>query len=878
MTKLEIKTDYTLWAILLLATVLRVYGIADESLWIDEGQTVAYATKSFAEIIKYCARDVHPPLYLFIMHIWTEIFGISETALRMISAIFGVLAVYLTYKVGNRLMNRNGALLGALFLAVSYMGINFSQEARSYTMLLCAILMSCHGLLKFIEKQDKYNFIYYAAAVSLMLYTHTFTVFIILFHQIYYVVDWAGRPGERFKRFVNWVGVNVGALVLFGPWMYFLVRQVLAKLGGEGPGSWVMVPDHITAWRTFIQLAGGVLPLAVAGLVLLGFAAIKLIPPLRTRFSTPLEIPAETRSALFLALWFLGAVFTPFAISLVLSPIYVERYAIQFLPGFCMFLGMIMSGFAPIFLRSAVVGMFLAATAHGLWLYYTTYDKEQWREVTKFIEENIKPGEAVVLSAPWIYEPFTYYFVDDGDPRIIQAFSHVDLRGETDKYDTIWLVQAHEFFSDPGGEVPALLSENRLIKQHKDFKEGVKTNPILVHFQSIRATKYDAGRMQDYLRKGDEGIANGGVKASLVSGLADNLIIENKDIQRTGPHSFKTGPASRLRYRFAQKTRAGEGAISFRIFPQWKDEKVKRMLFMGKGPKWDQGSVFLEQTSDDRLQAIFFKDGYSGMVQGPPIELSKQWHTLTLVWERKKAVLYVDGKQYAITGLPKPFQPDFKTLHLGADHQNKFPAPGEYDDLMIFQMPINEPQSSELHENGLASPTYWYDLDQSGRRTSAMKGEGFVSGREQFFTAVAPKDESSGPVSGEVSFTFTPDWSAGDGQQRMLLSFNGQDWNRGSMYLEKTPQDFLQLIRWEKGKPSCVVGQEIKDWKKGTIHEINVSWNAGGIKLSIDGKDHSGKCAPVALSTFKSLSIGNDLGGNLPAEGKYSSLVWGEVP
>ncbi len=129
---------------------------------------------------------------------------------------------------------------------------------------------------------------------------------------------------------------------------------------------------------------------------------------------------------------------------------------------------------------------FLAATAHSLWLYYTTYDKEQWREVAQFIGENVKSGEAVVLSAPWIYEPFTYYLPDDGDPKIIQAFSHMDLRGETNKYDTIWLVQAHEFFSDPGGEIPAMLSENRLIKQHKDFKEGVKTNPILVHFQSIR--------------------------------------------------------------------------------------------------------------------------------------------------------------------------------------------------------------------------------------------------------------------------------------------------------------------------------------------------------------------------------------------------------
>ncbi|WP_419781874.1 glycosyltransferase family 39 protein [Maridesulfovibrio sp.] len=866
------KNNYALWLILLLATVLRVYGIADESLWIDEGQTVAYATKSFAEIVKYCARDVHPPLYLFIMHIWTEIFGISETALRMISAIFGIISVQLTYKIGLRLMNRNGALLSALFMAVSYMGINFSQEARSYTMLLCAILMSSHGLLKFIERQDKFNFAYYATAVALMLYTHTFTVFIILFHQIYYIVDWSFRRGERMKRFTNWVAVNIAALVLFGPWMYFLLKQVLAKLGGEGPGSWVMVPDHITAYRTFIQLAGGVFPLMIAVLAVLAFAAVKLIPALRTRFSTEDEQPQEVRSALFLSLWFLCAVVTPFAVSLILSPIYVERYAIQFLPGFCMFLGLIMSGFAPRGLRYAVAGLFMLATVHSLWLYYTTYDKEQWREVAHFIAENVKPGDAVVLSAPWIYEPFTYYLPDDGDPKIIQAFSHVDLRGETDKFGTIWLVQAHEFFSDPGGEIPAMLSENRLIKQHKDFKEGVKTNPILVHFQSIRATKYDAGRMQEYLRIGSTEPDEKSGGKSLVSGLADSLIVDRQDITPTGQFSFATGPDSRLRYRFALKTKAGEGAVSFRILPEWENKKTKRMLFMGKGPKWDKGSVFLELTPDNRLQAIFFKDGYSGMVQGPPIELSRQWHSLSIVWERKKAMIYVDGKEYAIAGLPTPFQPDFKTLHLGADHQNNFPAQAEFDDLMIFQAPLSPEATDELHDTGKAAPVYWYDLDLAGKRTADMQTEGLSSGKNQFFTAVTPNIDSSGPVSGEISFTFIPEWSGGNGKQRVLLAFNGQDWNRGSMYLEKTPQDFLQLIRWEKGKPACVVGLEIKDWQKREPHKISVSWNTEGIALTIDGKEQSGKCNPKSMSKFKSLSIGNDIGGNLPAEGKFEEV------
>lgn len=868
------KIDLALPAILLLALVLRIYGIGSESLWIDEGQTVAYATKSFAGIIEYCARDVHPPLYLFIMHIWTSLFGISEVALRLPSAIFGVIAVYLTFKVGDKLLSRNGALLGALFLAVSYMGINFSQEARSYTMLLTAILLACHSLLLYIENPNKKNFLYYAASVALMLYIHTFTVFIILFHQIYFINDWFTHPGQRFKRFVNWVGVNITALLIFSPWLFFLVKQVLAKLGGEGPGSWVPVPDQITAWRTLIQLSGGNAPLAATVLALLIFLVAMAIPPLRKQLIAPLGIPNGTRTGLFLTLWFLCAVATPFIVSLFLSPIYVERYAIQFLPGFCLCLGLIMSGLRPVFLKSAVICLFLGTTTHGLWLYYTTYDKEQWREVAQFIKDNIKPGEALVMSAPWIYEPFTYYFADDGDPKIIQSFSHVNLRKETEKFDTIWLVQAHEFFSDPEGSVPALLSESRLIKKHKDFKEGIKTNPILVHFQSIRATKYDAGRMQDYLRIGEDNNKTDSGHKSLVRGLADRLIIENSGIEKSSDSdSFKTKAESKLRYGFAQSKIVGEGTISFRIHPQWKGEKQKRMLLMAKGPKWDKGSVFLELSPENTLRAIFFKNGFSGMVQGPPVILSDNWHSLTLSWDRKKAAIFLDGKQYAEAKLPSPFQADFKTLHLGADHQNNFPSPAEYDDLMIFETGLSADTAKKLHNSGKESPTYWYDLDLKGRRDSDYIGTGFKSGEDQFFTAVTPKEGGQQTASGEASFTFTPDWSDGDNKQRILLAFYGSAWNMGSMYLEKTPQDFLQLIRWENGKPACVTGQEIKDWEQGESHKISLLWNRDKITLNIDGKNYNSPCTPESGAKFKSLSIGNDISGNLPAEGEYTDIV-----
>ncbi len=49
--------------VLLLATALRFYRLDGQSLWADEGNSVALAGRSLAGITYGAAYDIHPPLY-----------------------------------------------------------------------------------------------------------------------------------------------------------------------------------------------------------------------------------------------------------------------------------------------------------------------------------------------------------------------------------------------------------------------------------------------------------------------------------------------------------------------------------------------------------------------------------------------------------------------------------------------------------------------------------------------------------------------------------------------------------------------------------------------------------------------------------------------
>jgi predicted membrane-bound mannosyltransferase len=80
-------------AVLLLAAALRFFDLGGSSLWSDEGNTWALIQRSFGQITRDAAADIHPPGYYWLLKLWAIPFGTSAAALRAFSALCGVLLV-----------------------------------------------------------------------------------------------------------------------------------------------------------------------------------------------------------------------------------------------------------------------------------------------------------------------------------------------------------------------------------------------------------------------------------------------------------------------------------------------------------------------------------------------------------------------------------------------------------------------------------------------------------------------------------------------------------------------------------------------------------------------------------------------------------------
>jgi hypothetical protein len=131
----------------LLATVLRFVRIGHQSFWYDESFTVLLVHHTPSEMLSLLPQtELTPPLYYLLAWPWAHVFGYGEAGLRSLSALAGVATVPAIYGAGAKLISRRAGLIAAAIASCNPLLIWYSQEARSYALL---VLFATLSLLAF---------------------------------------------------------------------------------------------------------------------------------------------------------------------------------------------------------------------------------------------------------------------------------------------------------------------------------------------------------------------------------------------------------------------------------------------------------------------------------------------------------------------------------------------------------------------------------------------------------------------------------------------------------------------------------------------------------------------------------------------------------
>jgi len=123
--------------------------------------------------------ESNPPLYYLLAWGWTKAFGLGEVGLRSLSALLGVAVVPVAYLIGRQLSCRRTGLVLATFTAFNPMLIWYSQEARSYALLIFFCALSLYFFLRALEDGRERDLWLWALSSALALGSHYFAFFLV---------------------------------------------------------------------------------------------------------------------------------------------------------------------------------------------------------------------------------------------------------------------------------------------------------------------------------------------------------------------------------------------------------------------------------------------------------------------------------------------------------------------------------------------------------------------------------------------------------------------------------------------------------------------------------------------------------------------------
>ena len=235
----------------LLAFALRVLRLDFQPLWWDEGYSVWFATHPLGQMAALTAQDIHPPLYYALLHGWIGLFGAGPVSLRLLSVLFGVLAIPAIYLAGRRMLSRRAALLAAFLLAISPLHVYYSQEVRMYglvALLSIGVLAAAWRVFegergregeraKEGKGEEKVShsptlprshapilplaaYIIFATAA---LYTQYYAIFLPIGLTLYACWRWR-RDGSALAR---WLAAQIVVAVLYLPWVIYAAPKLV---------------------------------------------------------------------------------------------------------------------------------------------------------------------------------------------------------------------------------------------------------------------------------------------------------------------------------------------------------------------------------------------------------------------------------------------------------------------------------------------------------------------------------------------------------------------------------------------------------------------------------------------------------------------------
>src|SRR5215217_829181 len=411
--------------LMLLSIFLRTrdFGVG---FWIDEGLSVGIADRPLGDIPAALRLDGSPPLYYTLLHLWTAVFGRTETATHALSLVFAVLAVPAAWWAARGLFGATAGLAAALLAATNPFLTHYAQETRMYALVALLGILACGtfgrayvlaGTDAAAARSARRRWAgAFALALAALMYTHNWALFFTAGCGLTWLALLAvAAPGTRRELLVDGVIGFGGAVLLYAPWLPTLAFQVR-----HTGAPWSVAPGLDDLFGVPGRLLGDV---AQLGLLLAAGAGMVVLLDRSTGRYGP-----RGRAMLAMASLCAATVLAAFAASQV-SPAWAARYLAVALPPLLLLAagGLAHAG------RLGLVGAVLVAL---IWMGDGgPTAKSNVRDISEEVSPSLRPGDLVISTQPEQIPVLSYYLPPG--LRYATVWGPVDDLGVTDWRDGV---------------------------------------------------------------------------------------------------------------------------------------------------------------------------------------------------------------------------------------------------------------------------------------------------------------------------------------------------------------------------------------------------------------------------------------------------------
>jgi len=520
------KLSVIQFSLILTAFSLRLYRLGFQSLWADEGNSAAMALRDLASIALHSAADIHPPLYYWLLKLWTTPLGLSEWALRALSAFLGTLLVALIYSLGKELWDKRVGLAAMALAAFHPFQIYYSQEARMYILAAFLGALSFLGALRWWKKESLLAGIIFILSTSAGLYTHySFPILLAAENAAFLFFLTANHLKRRvgLKGYVaRWFLLQAISFALYAPWIPVAAERLTSWPAIAAYGAATAVGEALRAIAF-----GPVSKLPLAFPALLAFLAF---------VASAVRWRENWRAVATLWVWLLAPLFMMLILGLFRGA--YLKFLLVSSPPFCVLLALGLRGFKgpkrllEAFYLAGIIFLF-SATLNN---FYFHFAKDDYRGIARYIEAVEKPGDSIILNAPGQIDVFRYYYKGKLPiyplPRErppVRAKLEEELAIATSHPGKIFVVLWGEKEADPEGIVEKWL-EKHSFKVGESWRGNVRFAIYVVPESQVLGPKGETNgkafgsptlfRLTGYL-VGAEEVESGGVLPVILTWLAE---------------------------------------------------------------------------------------------------------------------------------------------------------------------------------------------------------------------------------------------------------------------------------------------------------------------------------------------------------------------